>query len=88
MLISTFKQPYVTELDLRHSLIPDELIDDLVKSMPEHHEGIANGEGAGEGEGEGEGSENLPKYDYIDFMSKFMDTPSADGHVSDWRHSK
>ena len=27
-------KPYVTELDLRHSLIPDELVGDLVKSMP------------------------------------------------------
>ena len=27
-------KPYVTELDLRHSLIPDELIEDLCKTMP------------------------------------------------------
>jgi Ca2+-binding EF-hand superfamily protein len=29
-------QPYVTELDLRHSLVPDEIIDDLIATMPEH----------------------------------------------------
>lgn len=28
-------KPYVTEMDLRHSLIPDELIDDLLAGMPE-----------------------------------------------------
>ncbi|KAF6241857.1 hypothetical protein HO173_000569 [Letharia columbiana] len=29
-------KPYVTELDLRHSLIPDELVEDLLSSMPQH----------------------------------------------------
>ena len=49
-------KPYVTELDLRHSLIPDELVGDLVKSMPEH-----NGVEAIEDRG-------LKKYDYVSFM--------------------
>ena len=49
-------KPYVTELDLRHSLIPDELVGDLVKSMPEH-----NGVEAIEDRG-------LKKYDYVTFM--------------------
>ncbi|MCJ1343632.1 hypothetical protein MMC31_001828, partial [Peltigera leucophlebia] len=29
-------KPYVTELDLRHSLIPDDLVEDLLSSMPPH----------------------------------------------------
>ena len=51
-------KPYVTELDLRHSLIPDELVEDLLKSMPEHR-----GPDLQEDRG-------LPKYDYINFMEK------------------
>jgi Ca2+-binding EF-hand superfamily protein len=51
-------KPYVTELDLRHSLIPDELVEDLLSSMPEH-----KGPDLQE-------DRNLPKYDYISFMEK------------------
>ncbi|EEA24364.1 hypothetical protein EYB25_004505 [Talaromyces marneffei] len=54
-------KPYVTELDLRHSLIPDELIDNLLESMPKH-------EGPDLLE-----DRDLPKYDYITFMEKMMD---------------
>lgn len=50
----------MTELDLRHSLIPDELVEELVKTMPEHS-------GAGTTE-----DRNLPKYDYITFMERYM----------------
>ena len=59
-------KPYVTELDLRHSLIPDELIDDLVKTMPAHR-----GPDLRE-------DRDVPKYDYINFMEKMMasDGPS------------
>ena len=49
-------KPYVTEMDLRHSLIPDELIDDLLSSMPEH-------EGP-----DLEVDRDVAKYDYISFM--------------------
>ncbi|KAI9712880.1 MAG: hypothetical protein M1812_006749 [Candelaria pacifica] len=52
-------KPYVTEMDLRHSLIPDELIDDLLKTMPEH-----KGPDLQE-------DRELPKYDYISFMDNF-----------------
>ena len=69
----------MTELDLRHSLIPDELIDDLVKSMPEH-----DGANVSDEDDEHE-DRKQPKYDYIDFMSKFMDKPVANGHANDWR---
>ena len=54
-------QPYVTELDLRHSLIPDELVEEMIKTMPEHN----GGGGAQE-------DRALPKYDYVTFMEKFM----------------
>jgi hypothetical protein len=53
-------QPYVTEMDLRHSLIPDELIEDLLHTMPKH-----NGPDL-------EVDRHLPKYDYISFMESMM----------------
>ena len=43
-------------MDLRHSLIPDDLIDDLLHSMPKH-----TGPDM-------EVDRQLPKYDYISFM--------------------
>ncbi|KAL9639205.1 MAG: hypothetical protein Q9164_001076 [Protoblastenia rupestris] len=49
-------KPYVTELDLRHSLIPDELVEDLISSMPAH-----KGPDLQE-------DRHLPKYDYVSFM--------------------
>ena len=55
---SFFEQPYVTEIDLRHSLIPDELIEELVKTMPQHR-----GPDLQE-------DRDLPKYDYVTFMDK------------------
>ncbi|KAF2093921.1 alpha-actin-like proteinin [Rhizodiscina lignyota] len=61
-------KPYVTELDLRHSLIPDELVDELTKTMPEH-----SGPDLQEDRG-------LPKYDYIKFMEKLIDEPETNGH--------
>jgi len=48
----------VTELDLRHSLIPDELVEDLLSSMPPH-----KGPDLQE-------DRHLPKFDYITFMEK------------------
>lgn len=51
-------KPYVTEVDLRHSLIPDELVEDLLASMPPH-----KGPDLQE-------DRHLPKYDYISFMEK------------------
>ncbi|KAI6782135.1 Alpha-actinin-like protein-like protein [Emericellopsis cladophorae] len=54
-------KPYVTEMDLRHSLVPDEVIDHLVGIMPEH-----KGPNTAEDRG-------LPQYDYISFMEKMID---------------
>ena len=62
----TSPQPYVTELDLRHSLIPDELIEDLVASMPPH-----KGPDLQE-------DRHLPKYDYVSFMEKMTLGDSVD----------
>ena len=56
----------MTELDLRHSLIPEELVDEMVKSMPEH-------KGAGTAE-----DRELPKYDYTSFMERLMG-PATNG---------
>lgn len=53
-------KPYVTEMDLRHSLVPDEVIDQLVDMMPEH-----KGPDMSEDRG-------MPQYDYISFMEKLI----------------
>ncbi|KAJ4200749.1 alpha-actinin [Fusarium falciforme] len=53
-------KPYVTEMDLRHSLVPDEVIDQLIEIMPEH-----NGPDMSEDRG-------MPQYDYISFMEKLI----------------
>ncbi|KAG9244671.1 calponin homology domain-containing protein [Calycina marina] len=53
-------KPYVTEMDLRHSLVPDEVIDKLIKFIPPH-------EGPDLSEDRGQ-----PQYDYISFMDKLM----------------
>lgn len=56
----------MTELDLRHSLIPEELVDEMVRTMPQHP-GPANGDD----------HSNLPRYDYVSFMSRLMDSPNG-----------
>ncbi|KAF2679591.1 alpha-actinin-2 [Lentithecium fluviatile CBS 122367] len=53
-------KPYVTEMDLRHSLVPDEIIEDLIESMPEH-----KGPDLQE-------DRNVPKFDYISYMQRYM----------------
>ncbi|PGH10007.1 hypothetical protein GX51_00273 [Blastomyces parvus] len=60
-------KPYVTELDLRHSLIPEELIDNLLETMPRH-----DGPDLLE-------DREVPKYDYITFMEKMMNHGDGDG---------
>ena len=64
--LTLFLQPYVTELDLRHSLIPDEVIEHLVQTMPQH-------EGPDLLE-----DRDLAKYDYISFMEKMMEEQKND----------
>lgn len=53
-------KPYVTEMDLRHSLVPDEVIDQLVGIMPEH-----SGPDMSRDRG-------VPQFDYISFMEKLL----------------
>ncbi|PHH90263.1 hypothetical protein CDD83_4133 [Cordyceps sp. RAO-2017] len=53
-------KPYVTEMDLRHSLVPDEVIDQLVEMMPSH-----KGPDMSADRGQ-------PQYDYISFMEKLI----------------
>jgi len=60
-------KPYVTEMDLTHSLIPDEIVQKLVESMPMHR-----GPDLQE-------DRDLPKYDYVQFMEKFIGGPKANG---------
>lgn len=61
----------MTELDLRHSLIPDELIENLVKTMPTH-------KGADLAE-----DRDQAKYDYVSFMNKLVEEQNAarNGHL-------
>lgn len=54
-------KPYVTEMDLRHSLVPDEVIDKLVEIMPSH-----KGPDMSQDRGQ-------PQFDYISFMEKMID---------------
>lgn len=58
-------KPYVTEMDLRHSLVPDEVIDQLVGIMPSH-----TGPDMSEDRG-------MPQYDYISFMEKLLNDERA-----------
>ena len=53
-------------MDLRHSLIPDDLIEDLLHGMPKH-----TGPDL-------EVDRHLPKYDYIGFMAKMAGGDNLD----------
>ncbi|KAI0883395.1 calponin homology domain-containing protein [Annulohypoxylon maeteangense] len=56
-------KPYVTEMDLRHSLVPDEVIEKLCEIVPAHH-----GPDMAQDRG-------VPQYDYISFMEKLITGP-------------
>lgn len=56
-------KPYVTEMDLRHSLVPDDVIEKLTKFVPIH-----KGPDLQEDRG-------MPQYDYISFMDKLISDP-------------
>ena len=53
-------------MDLRHSLVPDEVIEQLIKVIPEHH-----GPNTKEDRG-------MKQYDYISFMDKLIGDPEQD----------
>lgn len=58
-------KPYVTEMDLRHSLVPDEVIDKLIEIIPQH-----SGPDMQTDRGQ-------PQYDYIAFMDQLL----SDGRI-------
>jgi Ca2+-binding EF-hand superfamily protein len=62
-------KPYVTEMDLRHSLVPDEVIEKLVKVVPLHQ-----GPDLKEDRG-------IPQYDYISFMDQMINHPEEKAEV-------
>lgn len=57
----------MTELDLTHSLIPDEIVSQLLETLPPH-----KGPDLQE-------DRHLPKYDYITFMERFVGNSGANG---------
>jgi Ca2+-binding EF-hand superfamily protein len=59
-------KPYVTEMDLRHSLVPDDVIEKLTKIIPQH-----NGPDLQEDRG-------MPQYDYISFMDTLISDPDEE----------
>ncbi|KAF7864354.1 uncharacterized protein EAF02_010322 [Botrytis sinoallii] len=61
-------KPYVTEMDLRHSLVPDEVIEKLTQFIPMH-----KGPDLQEDRG-------MPQYDYISFMDKLLGGNEEDGN--------
>jgi Ca2+-binding EF-hand superfamily protein len=63
-------KPYVTEMDLRHSLVPDDVIDKLTKIVPPH-----KGPDLQQDRG-------MPQYDYISFMDKLLGDPD-EGALTD-----
>lgn len=69
----------MTELDLRHSLIPDELVDELTRTMPAH---------AGP---QLEEDRELAKFDYVRFMEGLLGGgeggSSSSSPVLNGRHS-
>jgi len=68
-------KPYVTEMDLRHSLVPDEVIEKLVEIIPPH-----NGPDM-------QADRGVPQYDYIAFMEKIMSEESEAASKSKSRPS-
>lgn len=57
-------------MDLRHSLVPDEIIEDLISTMPEH-----KGPDMQE-------DRNVPKFDYITYMERYMGGNPENGQVN------
>jgi len=60
------KQQYVTEMDLRHSLIPDHMVEELIKTMPVHRGPMEDEDREYEG------------YDYVSYMQKVTGLGSSE----------
>ena len=58
-------KPYVTELDLTHSLIPEEVVQQLLETMPAHKGPDLQQD------------RDLPKYDYRAFMERYLRDEAA-----------
>jgi Ca2+-binding EF-hand superfamily protein len=56
-------KPYVTEMDLRHSLVPDDVIDKLINVVPLHKGPDLQSD------------RGMPQYDYISFMDGLISDP-------------
>ncbi|XXH04873.1 D-lactate ferricytochrome c oxidoreductase [Hypoxylon texense] len=63
-------KPYVTEMDLRHSLVPDEVIEKLCEIVPPH-----TGPDMAQDRG-------VPQFDYISFMEKLISAPPSSSSSS------
>ncbi|KAI1647564.1 calponin homology domain-containing protein [Daldinia loculata] len=63
-------KPYVTEMDLRHSLVPDDVIEKLCEIVP-HHNGPDMAQDRG-----------VAQFDYISFMEKLISGPERRGSDS------
>ncbi|RYP28733.1 hypothetical protein DL767_007076 [Monosporascus sp. MG133] len=68
-------KPYVTEMDLRHSLVPDEVIEKLVEIIPPH-----NGPDMAQDRGQ-------PQFDYIAFMERLISSPEG-GSLKDMANGR
>ncbi|RYO85149.1 hypothetical protein DL766_007340 [Monosporascus sp. MC13-8B] len=68
-------KPYVTEMDLRHSLVPDEVIEKLVEIIPPH-----NGPDMAQDRGQ-------PQFDYIAFMERLISPPEG-GSLKDMMNGR
>ncbi|KAI1777716.1 calponin homology domain-containing protein [Hypoxylon cercidicola] len=66
-------KPYVTEMDLRHSLVPDEVIEKLCEIVPPH-----TGPDMAQDRG-------VPQFDYISFMEKLISAPPSSQNSSSGR---
>ncbi|EKD13561.1 uncharacterized protein L3040_008574 [Drepanopeziza brunnea f. sp. 'multigermtubi'] len=68
-------KPYVTEMDLRHSLVPDEVIEKLTQIVPLH-----KGPDLQEDRG-------MPQYDYISFMDGLLSSPEEIDAAEEAEHA-
>ncbi|KAK3956842.1 alpha-actinin [Pseudoneurospora amorphoporcata] len=70
-------KPYVTEMDLRHSLVPDEVIEKLIEIIPKHTGPDMQSD------------RGMEQYDYIAFMEKLIsEQEGASRPSSSRRNSK
>lgn len=69
-------KPYVTEMDLRHSLVPDDVIEKLMGIIPPH-----KGPDLQEDRG-------LPQFDYVRFMDQLIEEPEEEDEEVEEKETK